>query len=141
MQSHKQIIIELERNTNKDEKTVILEINNFFPKEELYMENGEDKIILNFKILDLVKFRDKLNSLVLQNNLKDNNSFSQIINKIENIKNYGIKSGKRLYVDYNKERKVKNRKQIVKDRGMYFYAKDSEFQKEIMNCLKNLRIK
>ena len=130
MQNYKQIIVELERETNNIEKEVILEINNSFSKDDLYIENGGDKIIFNLKLLDLDKFKERLNKLILQNNLTSQNPFTKIIQKIEDIKSYGIKSGKRLYVDYNKERKVKERKQKVEDRGIYYYARDNEFSKE-----------
>ena len=130
METYKQIEINLNRNTNEIEKGIILEINNSFSKDDLYIKNGGDKIIFNLKLLDLDKFKEKVNNLLLQNNLNNQNPFTQIIYKIENIKSYGLKSGKRLYVGYNKERKVKGRKQKVEDRGIYYYAQNNEFSKK-----------
>lgn len=127
---YKQIEIKLDRNTNEIEKGIILEINSSFSKNDLYIENGGDKIIFNLKLLDLDKFKTKINNLISQNNLNNQNPFVQIIHKIESIKSYGIKSGKRLYVDYDKERKVIGRKQKVKDRGIYYYAQNNEFSKD-----------
>jgi DNA modification methylase len=61
--------------------------------------------------------------------INEENIFLQILNKIKEIKSYGLKSGKRLYVDYNKERKVKNRKSKEQERGIYYYALDHKFSK------------
>ncbi len=58
--------------------------------------------------------------------LRENNSmFKGLLTDIESIKNYGINNGKRVYFNYNKERKVENRKGKIKERlGYSFYAKD-----------------
>ena len=50
-----------------------------------------------------------------------------IANEISKIGSYGIKSGKRQYVDFNIERKVVNRKSKEKDRSKYFYAQNNTF--------------
>jgi len=47
--------------------------------------------------------------------------------RIDSIKSYGIKNGRRIYVDYNKERKVKNRVRKEEKRGKYFYAEPNDF--------------
>ena len=47
-----------------------------------------------------------------------------VIAAIESIKSYGMKGGKRLYVNYNAERKVKGRKQKIQQRHAQFYAKE-----------------
>lgn len=127
---YKQIEVNLDRNTNEAEKEIIIDINNYFSKDDLYIENGGNKIVFNLKLLDLDKFKERVNKLILQNNLNYQNPFTEIIHKIESIKSYGIKSGKRLYVDYDKERKVIGRKQKVKDRGIYYYAQDNKFSKK-----------
>ena len=127
---YKQIEVNLDRDTNESEKEVIIDINKSFSEDDLYVENGGSKIIFYLRLIDLNKFREKINKMISDGNLDENNPFSEIINKIENIKSYGIKSGKRLYVGYDKEKKVKDRKQKVKDRGIYYYAQDNKFSKE-----------
>jgi len=51
------------------------------------------------------------------------------VNDIEKIKSYGLNNGKRVYVAYNDERKVKNRKQKSKYRNKFYYANDHNFSK------------
>lgn len=118
---YKQIEIDLNRLTNNLEKHLILEINTIFSKSDLYVENSGNKIIFNFKSLDLNKLKEVVSN---------QSSFSQIVEELENIKSYGLKAGKRVYVDYNKERKVKNRKDKVEERGMHYYANDNIFSKK-----------
>lgn len=50
-----------------------------------------------------------------------------LVQQIDAIRSYGIKGGKRLYVGYAHERKVKGRKAKVTRRSAYFYAADSKF--------------
>ncbi len=52
---------------------------------------------------------------------------NDILKKIDSIKSYGIKGNRRNYVDYDKERKVKDRKLKEEKRGQFFYANDSKF--------------
>ncbi len=127
MQKYKHIVVELQRETNSTEKKIMGEINNLFSEDDLHLENDGNKIILNLKLVDLNKLKEIVNRSITENDLTAQNPFSEMIYKIEDIKSYGIKSGKRLYVDYDKERKVKDRKQKVEDRGVYYYAKDNNF--------------
>ena len=122
-QKYKQVTIELEREASKAEKEILADINKTFPKNELYVEKREDKITCNLRLLDLEKFKERINKLALQKNLKPRGLFSEMISRIESIKSYGVKSGRRLYVDYDKERKVKGRKQKTEDRGDVFLRK------------------
>lgn len=47
--------------------------------------------------------------------------------EIENIRSYGLKGGKRLYVGYNKERKVQGRRAKEGNRCQYYYAAGNGF--------------
>ncbi len=46
---------------------------------------------------------------------------------VSKAKSYGIRHGKRVYVNYNSERKVANRKDKVLRRGKHYYANDHSF--------------
>ena len=108
-------------------------INEAFPKEEFSMAYSGDKLKAYVNLLDLQRFRQQIEAIEKKLNLKPDNPFREVLEKIESIGSYGIKSGKRSFVDYNKERKVKGRKQKVMDRGMYFYAVDNNFSKKNNN--------
>ena len=50
-----------------------------------------------------------------------------IVQAVESVKSYGLNGNKRLYVDYNRERKVVGRKDKEQRRGKHYYANDHEF--------------
>ncbi|MCK4829791.1 site-specific DNA-methyltransferase, partial [bacterium] len=91
---------------------------------DFYFEN-EPSIRLFLHGLDLVKFRDvctQVNpgSLFLKT----------VIERIEKIGAYGIKSGKRIFVGYDKDVKVSNKKGKSQHRQSYFYTKHVSFSRE-----------
>jgi len=53
-----------------------------------------------------------------------------IVREIDAIKSYGLRAGKRVYVGYNQERKVKGRKQKEINRSQYYYAQGNGFSDE-----------
>ena len=94
-------------------------------EDEFYFEVVDGKIIFYLNAIDLGQFRTDINSYGL---FKTSILF-KIIDEIENIKSYGLKGKKRMYFDYNKERKVTNRKAKEKNRGIYYYAQNNTFSK------------
>lgn len=101
----------------------------FFPKKDIYFEINNNELFINLRELDFLYFKDII--LSFTNNL--NNDTAQLLNEIlyniENIKSYGLKGRKRIYVGYNRERKVKNREEKEEKRGIYYYAKEHNFSK------------
>ncbi len=124
-------VIEIETTYPKDKILCgISLINELFPEEEFSLSFNGEKVRAYLNLLDLQRFREQVSKVEKKLNLLADNPFRKILENIEAIGSYGIKSGKRSFVDYNKERKVKGRKQKIKDRGMYFYAVDNKFSKK-----------
>ena len=104
-------------------KQVIDLFNNTFLHNEAKLEIKDNNLLLKLREIDINKLIDlsnKTNSDILKDVLKN----------IESIKSYGLNNGKRNYIDYNKERKVENRKQKEKNRGIYYYAQNHNFLKK-----------
>ncbi|PIV57522.1 MAG: DNA methylase, partial [Bacteroidetes bacterium CG02_land_8_20_14_3_00_31_25] len=80
------------------------------------------------KEIDIEKVKYFINSH--KNVLKESDIANKLLVSIESIKSYGLNNGKRNYVDYNKERKVGNRKQKVQNRGIYYYAQNNDFSRK-----------
>ena len=80
-------------------------------KDIYYLLNGQS-VEIYLKSLNLNKFSSDTKKIINQHdNHKDlSRILGEIVRKIESIKSYGIKGGKRIYVNYNQERKVKGRK-------------------------------
>ncbi len=55
---------------------------------------------------------------------------NEVVAMVKSIKSYGINGKKRLYVGYNAERKVANRKQKEQDRGKHYYTAGHGFTPE-----------
>jgi DNA modification methylase len=116
--------------TNKYED----ELTSFFSlysKEDIYFEiSDNNNLIINLKQLDFFDFKDNIDSVIA----RYNNGFSEVLNtifeNIESIRSYGSKGNKRLYVGYNKERKVQNRKDKEQERGIYYYAQNHSFSEQ-----------
>lgn len=131
--------------TNKDERYKIVEIpysknisnelrllNRYFSSNsnnDIIINYVHGKIILKLACIDINFVRKT--GYKLYNNDPDLSERQDIIvtilNGINNIKNYGIKGGRRVYVGYNKERKVQNRIQKFLKRKTYYYASNDGF--------------
>lgn len=129
---YKQITIDLDRKLDYKELEIISELEKKFSKNDFYFDFTDSRLIFNLYSIDLNAFETYLNYLFKKYRYDDKeNIFRKLLAKIYAIKSYGIKSGKRIYVDYYKERKVKNRQEKIKRRGMFFYATDHNFTKEV----------
>ncbi|MCX7956788.1 MAG: site-specific DNA-methyltransferase [Endomicrobia bacterium] len=100
-----------------------------YPRSNLFVSCEENKIFLYVKQLDIVEFKERIAHFSIKFPLYSE-IFNKVMNSIEKIKSYGLKGNKRILVGYNKERKVKNRKQKEIERGKYYYAKPHNFSKK-----------
>lgn len=122
------LLIPINRAYLDDYFEIIQEIEGSISREDLSLELTDTHleaslVALNLELLSsIIKGRQKQLSpqVVLD-------SFLALIEEISLIRSYGLKSGKRIYVDYNKERKVVGRKNKVEKRGIHFYANNNSF--------------
>ncbi len=124
---YKVLSIEYINQLNDDGEIIKLINQNF--KDKIVLEQIENKFVIYLKELDLNEFENYIKSLEIKYDYPENNIFSQLLDKIKSIGSYGIKSGTRIYINYNKERKVKQRKEKIQKRHLYYYAEDSGFSK------------
>ncbi len=106
------------------------------PEPHPYVEPNSAGYIFHFHTLD-VKLLKKNIEVLTEKDLFSSNGASElekageilklILNQVGKIGSYGIKAGKRQYVDFNAERKVQNRKGKEKNRSQYYYAQDNNF--------------
>ncbi len=129
------ISIPLENPLNKQEKEILQTIERKFKNNGFFFEIDDFYFHFSLKSLDFEAFKKFISNQIngakvppdITKQLK--NVFFDLFDKIENIKSYGIKGKKRIYVDYNKERKVENRLDKVKKRGSYYYTFNNDFNK------------
>jgi len=132
---YKTIKVDLQRPLYPQEQHIIEELNQAFSSHDLYLTSSHITITLHLRCLDIDKFKQTITSLSKKYQLiklykAKENPFDHLIDQVCSIGSYGVKSGKRLYVGYNQERKVKNRKQRQQQRGSFFYANQDIFSTE-----------
>jgi DNA modification methylase len=134
-ENYKIIKINLGRNLTNEELNIISELEKIFPRKDFFFQLKSSEVLFYLNSIDLNTFKEEVQTLMekYKYTTPEKNLFLEIIAKIENIKSYGIKDGKRIYVNYNNEKKVKDRLQKTLQRGMYFYAQKNNFTKEINN--------
>lgn len=106
---------------NKADLETIASFNSIFEQDEVQLEPNGHQIAILFRQVDIRKLRNcqkALNGTINPKLIRD------VVSAIEGVKSYGIANGKRNYVDYNKERKVKDRAKKVSSRSPYFYAQN-----------------
>ena len=105
---------------------LVSEFNRAFDKEDIHADIIDQSISIHLRAINSSGFNEKL--LTLKNgNLTNDELIDQIHEAIYSIKSYGINGKKRVYVGYNTERKVTDRKTKVKTRSSHFYTQDADF--------------
>ncbi len=111
-----------------DEKDLltIKSLNDAFGQDEMRLESKGNQVTVLLREIDIDKLKGLGDSL---NGFTNRQIVQDVVAAIEQIKSYGINGSKRNYVDYNKERKVKNRKNKETKRTQYYYAQNNTFSK------------
>jgi L-rhamnose mutarotase len=101
----------VENNCKSDIKT----IQSFFENDnDINVSLTNNNFVFDFSQLNVTKYKKNHNVV-----------YNEFLDKIANIKSYGLKNGKRVFNNYNSERKVSNRLKKVEKRLGY-----KEFFKE-----------
>lgn len=134
MIEYKKIILPIDTPLSRTEEKALSEINEKFKPEEMRIEFSEDGVVLFLREIDLNALNSLAEELIERYDLPQNDNWlNKIIHRIEKIGSYGIHAGRRNFVDYNKERKVKNRSSKEQKRGQFFYAHGHNFSKSNNN--------
>lgn len=137
----------LENSLNKFEQDLIISIENKFKNNGFIFEINDYYLHFYLKSLNFEEFKGFILSSI---NYEQGSSrgetqiyhiLVELLGKIENIRSYGIKGKKRIYGDYNKERKVENRQHKIKNRGSHYYTKGNGFNKIINELPEDCRNK
>ncbi|HOM26626.1 MAG TPA: site-specific DNA-methyltransferase, partial [bacterium] len=126
MNGYRKIIV---NDINLEAKGIINELFSLFPQTDMFCQFQNGYLIIFLRELDFFFFKNVVFEYI-QKFPKHQKILQKILYSIENIKSYGLKGFKRLYVGYNKERKVKNRTIKEMERGKYFYAREHNFSKK-----------
>jgi DNA modification methylase len=106
------------------------------PEPRPFIEPSSEGHLFHFHTLDVKLLKRNIKALTVQDLFSSNDApeskkagevLQVILGEVSKIGSYGIKSGKRQYVDFNVERKVQNRKGKEKKRSQYYYAQENDF--------------
>lgn len=115
---------------NIENITAIDQLFSLYSKDDIFLEVTNGDLVIKLRQLDFADFKKNVQSLIKYSNKEVTNLLNSILFNIEKIKSYGLKGKKRLYVGYNKERKVRGREEKERERGIYFYARGNTFSKQ-----------
>jgi|GEM_PF-329071 len=133
------------KNANQNE-AVLRQLFSLFPKEDIYFELNDNGINIYLRELDFFHFKNSIQTLARSLDSEVAKLLNLIFYNVEKIKSYGLKGRKRLYVGYDKERKVKNREAniendlVIVDDGNKKYSLSEVLDKVIIgDCLKVMK--
>jgi len=115
----------IDYDVNDEVCSVIEKIENAFSKRDFYLSLEDQKIKLHLNKIDMKKFEE---FIITQNEAKE--FLLKVKETIESNRSYGISSGKRIFVNYNADVKVKEKDKKKKTRKQFFYVTDKRFKKE-----------
>ena len=110
---------------NADADDAIIALNSHFDPEDFYVTRSENALEVWLRQVDLNILSDAVDRVSME--YGSNGAMTKILPAVKDIRSFGINGSKRLYVGYNKERKVVNRKQKERRRGKHYYANDHDF--------------
>ncbi len=106
-------------------EVAVAALNDHFDPEDFFVTRSGDALEVWLRQVDLSVLTDVTNCIATEHDSAT--PMSAILDAVDSIRSYGINGNKRLYVGYNKERKVIDRKQKELRRGKHYYAKDHDF--------------
>jgi len=122
-------VIKLEMKVDDKAASALKNLFSYYPSEDMFLEIEEEEVTLYLRQLDFSDFKRRVESIVCRSDKTTSVLLTQILARIEGIRSYGLKGKKRLYVGYNRERKVKERKLKEEARGKHYYAEAHSFAK------------
>jgi DNA modification methylase len=127
---YKEIKIQFENDYLVEKNKIISLFDSFF-NEEFNFDFSDSVVDIKLGTLDYNMFQAVANKAVGNGTLNEYSKavVKQVLDSITSVKSYGLKSGRRVYVDYNNERKVQNRKGKEEKRQQFYYTKGNKFSK------------
>ena len=131
-EKYRRIEINATKTLDAKADAAIAALNSRFDPEDFFVTRTDNSLEIWLRQVDL----NALSAAVLATIAEHKNAGSlspvsepmaKILPAVKSIKSYGFNGNKRLYVGYNKERKVADRKQKERRRGKHYYANDHKF--------------
>ena len=106
------------------EHHLLQRLNDKFDPADMLISVQSQRATLLLRAIDINKLRHTINELSAT---QTSSLLAEVLQAVENIKSYGIRTGKRYFVGYADERKVKDRANKELRRGKHYYANDHAY--------------
>jgi DNA modification methylase len=124
---YKQIKLNGSHSLGADISDAVATLNSHFNPDDFFVTNSGNELDVWLRQVNLNDLSEVTRKVSRQ--FGDEEAMADILRAVESIKSYGINGNKRLYVGYNSERKVIDRKLKEQRRGKHYYANDHDFAK------------
>lgn len=124
MKEYKELVVECACPVDNTIERALMQLSNRQGSESIKFDINDNQIIIFLNSIDYELFKNDISAFLETNDYK---CLSDVMNAISNIRSYGLKGKKRVYVGYNDERKTVNRKEKEKNRGSYYYTRNNDF--------------
>lgn len=124
---YKQIKLSGDHSLHASVSDAIDTLNSHFNPDDFFVTTSGDELDVWLRQVNVNDLSEATRKVSRQ--FGDETAMSEILEAVESIKSYGINGNKRLYVGYNSERKVVDRKLKEQRRGKHYYANDNGFTK------------
>lgn len=122
---YKQIKIDANGSLGENASDAVDVLNSQFNPDDFFVTNSGDILDVWLRQVNVSDLSEAIAKVSRE--VGDNDAMLEILEAVESIKSYGINGNKRLYVGYNSERKVVDRKLKELRRGKHYYANDHDF--------------
>ena len=103
-------------------------LNGRFNPDDFYVARNGDGVDIWLRQANLEELAAAVAAVAAQYGCRD--TLQGIIRQVESVRSYGVNGNKRLYVGFNAERKVANRKEKERERGKHYYAHGRGFHRD-----------
>lgn len=107
------------------DQALLQRLNSRFAADDMSIVVHEGQAAVLLRAIDMGKLRNTVKEL--HTTQTSSNILTAVLQAVESIKSYGIRAGKRYFVGYADERKVKNRTTKELRRGKHYYANDHTY--------------
>ncbi len=121
MINFKEIKVEFDYPISNYTRGILNSLEKKYGERSIHFDYSNNQILVYINNIDFEMFKSDIEKLSNNNNISD---LKKISNAISNIKSYGIKGKKRLYVGYGNERKTVNIKEKENEKSSIILGND-----------------
>ena len=126
-EKYKRLRLATDGNSSDTAAVALTALNDRFNPDDFYVAADSDAVDIWLRQVNLDELAAAIAVVADRHGHRD--TLLDILRKVESVHSYGVNGSKRLYVGYNAERKVANRKEKERERGKHYYAHGRGFSR------------